>query len=598
MCGISGVITNHSERLREVYAMTKLIQHRGPDAEGFHFTERFAFGHRRLAILDLSPEGNQPMSYRDHWITYNGEIYNYIELRKTLQTLGYQFKTNTDTEVILAAYIHWGTSCVDQFNGMWSFAIYDPRNHSIFCSRDRYGIKPFYYTEQEGTLYFASEIKQFTATKNWNPTINKQIASSFFSSTLHNHSENTLFKTVKQLRGGHNLIYDLKKGNYSISRYYTPKIQTGKLSIQDAIEQYKDLLWQSVSLRLRADVRIGTSLSGGVDSSSIVGIIHKILEERKISNIQETVTACFEYKQFNEEPYVDHVIQATKVNAHKVFPNLKDFESHFDKLTWHQDEPVPSIGMLAQYIVFKTAKEKDLTVMLDGQGADEVLGGYFGFYQALLRENLSKNQYWSFLKHLCGIPYYQIHQTRQAIQAKRARIKTQALNPFDTKRTALEPSFQADSPFLQKSFDAIFDTSLPALLHYEDRNSMAWSVESRVPFLDYRLVEFTIGLPTNYKIRNGIRKFILRESCKNVLPKPIYKRYDKLGFVTPQDIWIKNNPSLFKPKFDSALKQLNDLNQTDLKIEFEDFFKANKTDTSSIWKTIAFANWMKQFNIS
>lgn len=299
MCGIAGIISRNKNDLYYIEKMCETVVHRGPDGFGYYYDDNFAFGHRKLAIIDLSDHGKQPMEYFDKYvITYNGEIYNYIELRDELKDKGYTFRSDCDTEVIMGAYDCWGEACLDKFNGMWAFAIYNKENGTIFCARDRFGIKPFYYTLLNDKFIFASEIKEFTVFNDWKSAANKKRLLDFLVQSVFDHTNETFFEGVYQLRGGEKLIYDLKTYTYTISRWYSLEWKRTKnnLSFDEAVEKFREIFTDSVRLRLRSDVKVGSCLSGGLDSSSIVCVANRILRERSDEIKQETVSSCFDTK--------------------------------------------------------------------------------------------------------------------------------------------------------------------------------------------------------------------------------------------------------------------------------------------------------------
>ena len=362
--------------------MTNVIEHRGPDGEGFYHGHQFAFGHRRLAIIDLDERSNQPMCGRDELvITYNGEVYNYIELRDELVKHGYNFKTESDTEVILAAYHFWGKACLDKFNGMWSFAIFDPRKNEVFVARDRFGIKPLYYTRVGENMGFASEIKQFTTLPNWQAKANQEQLFRFIVGGELDTTNKTMFEGVFQVLGGHCGIYNLDDHSFQIDQWYSLEESIKKLeqNAESASNIFKSIFEDSVRLRLRSDVNVGSCLSGGMDSSAIVTMMDDLLKHNNGKTVQHTISSCFEDKAYDEQEYIDEVLKYTNTKGHKVFPNEDDLFKNIDKMIWHQDEPFGSTSIFAQWTVFDKAKKENLKVMLDGQGADEQLAGYSSF---------------------------------------------------------------------------------------------------------------------------------------------------------------------------------------------------------------------------
>jgi asparagine synthase (glutamine-hydrolysing) len=605
MCGITGIIQQNKIAIMpsDLEQMNQLIQHRGPDDSGSFIHQSVGLAHRRLSILDASQKGHQPMKFQHLTITFNGEIYNFLELKQELTTAGFNFSTATDTEVILKAYSYWGEDCVQHFNGMWAFAILDTKRKELFCSRDRFGIKPLYYSVIDEKFCLASEIKQFTAIQNWQPTLNDQRAYEFLTYGWHNHTAETFFKDVFQLPQGCNLTYNLYTHQYTIKKYYHLKDRLqpssyAKLSEKEAVHQFQNLFTDAVRLRQRADVKTGSALSGGLDSSSIVATIHERLNKNQ--KIQETVSACFEDKRFDESEYIDAVATETKIKAHKVYPEAAQLWELLKKIIWHQDEPMASASSFAQYLVFEKAAKEGLKVMLDGQGADEILAGYDKFYAPHFKKLLLKKPLAAFKEF---IQYFRLHDIffRQIWQAAKPKTALDLSSYF-------HPSFQknSDSIFQRSPDDSVQNCSLnmlkevglPVLLHYEDRNSMAHSVESRVPFLDYRLVEFSLSLPNHFKIKDGKRKYILRESMKDILPSKVYNRYDKMGFVTPQEIWMEENSAFILEKISDFLqKNTGIFTQHILAFATAVFEKKERHQYGFIWRILTFVLWMQVFEV-
>lgn len=539
MCGIFGIIDQNKREIEpeELRSGLKILAHRGPDGEGTYFEKNIALGHRRLAIFDLSEKGHQPMTFCGKVIVFNGAIYNFPELRRELEKDNYTFHTGTDTEVILAAYDRWGTECVDRFNGQWAFAIYDPEKKIIFCSRDRFGIKPFYYTVFDNRFYFASEIKAFTRQRGWHKKLNITRAYEFLAYGLHEHTAETMYEGVFQLPQGNHLIYDLQRHDWELKPYYSLKDQIveSRMPFAEACEKFRFLLQDAVRLRLRADVPFCSALSGGLDSSALVRIMQGLLGQRSIS----AVSVCFpENPEIDESSFIDVLQEEKSFHSIRIIPDHKEMESLVEKVSWHQEEPISSYSVIAQYLVFRKAHSAGLKVMLDGQGADEILGGYPKFYAPYFKKLIRRNpaQLIPAIWNLVQLHHWPLEKIWNKMSALSAKSK--GLIP-----AWIHPDFQPDpknlyrpasvSGMSQLSVQLITEMGLPALLHYEDRNAMANGVESRLPFLDHRLVAFCLSLKDDYRIHDARRKYILREAMKTQLPKAIYQRYDKLGFAVP-----------------------------------------------------------------
>lgn len=622
MCGIAGCIQRKGTIDEKKFEkMVDIVKHRGPDDRGFFFENNLALGHRRLSIIDLSSDGRQPFMYGDRYIAvFNGEIYNYLELKEELQKNGYCFHTKTDTEVLVASYAYWKEKCVAHFNGMWAVAIYDREAKKIFCSRDRFGVKPFYYTIQENMFLFASEIKQFFEVLEGRPRANRECLLQYIIRGNTDYSAKTMFRDVFQLQGGHNLIYDLKTNTYEINRYYDiRKVTECRETYKNACRKFRHFFYESVGLRLRSDVPLGYALSGGLDSSAIVCVADRIVKERNAAK-QHTISSCFEDKRYDEQEYIDEVVKKTSAIPHKVFPSEKDLFKDIDKIIWHMDEPFGSTSIYAQWRVFETAANHKLKVMLDGQGSDEQLAGYTSFYSVMFADCMKKKKWKKLYKE------WKIYRMDRAVTEAHISTKEvffsaissvflprlkylvkgiyfilpQNRPPFTYRQLLKAIRQEPDAPksdareYIARSLEQ----GLASLLHYEDRDSMAHSIESRVPFLDYKLVEAAYAMPFDYKLRNGITKAVLRDGLKGVLPDKIRNRYSKLGFVTPEDQWINHNYEQYKEEVSKSLKILEDIIDRD---KAEKWFsrkqgKIQRQDFTA-WRIICAGRWVKIFNV-
>ena len=434
MCGIFGCFDRDGDVPRNILRRaTAIVSHRGPDGWGyllanpssgtanfcrdpgeFSAPATISFGHRRLSIIDLSEAAGQPMGTPegDLWITYNGEIYNYIELRKELAGKGHVFRTASDTEVILHAYREWGEECLSRFNGMWAFGLLDLRRKRLFCARDRMGVKPFYYHTNGKRFLFGSEIKQFFVDPSIPMEPHKGVAYDYLVHGVLDHSDLTFFSKIKQLRGGFFLIIDLtmESPDPAIRRYWgvDPGARIDGLTDAQYADRFRELLEDSVRLRLRSDVPVGSCLSGGLDSSSIVCIANRLLREEGGVGKQNTFSSCFEDRRFDERIFIDAVVAATGVRSHCVFPQEGDVFRELSSLLWHQDEPFGSTSIYAQWCVFRLAKETGVKVMLDGQGADELLGGYHGFFDPYMAGLLARGRFASAFREMAALK--RVHQ--------------------------------------------------------------------------------------------------------------------------------------------------------------------------------------------
>ena len=602
MCGISGIINKSQKEVNkyDIKNINNLISHRGPDDEGFFYENNFAFGHRRLSILDLSSDGHQPMHYLDkkYTVTYNGEVYNYIEIRKELEEYNYSFNSNTDTEVILASYDKWGEDCVNKFNGMWAFAIYDKKKDIIFCSRDRFGIKPFYYTEVDNKFIFGSEIKQLLEFYP-NRYVNKHILMDYLIIGFEEHTNETFFDNIFKLEQSHNLIYDLKSNSYKIKEYYDIKLD-GKISDlneNESIEKYKLKLEGSINIRLRSDVKVGTCLSGGLDSSSIATIASKLYNSESTDKFI-AIHAKSTQKNNDESEFAKDVSRHCNLDLKIVEPTNEDFLNNIDEVIYTQEEPFGSPSIFMQYFVMKKAKEVNCKVMLDGQGGDETLLGYERYYPAYLRSLSIFNGIKGFVQSsrnskltMKQLAQYFIYFTSSTIRIKRLKsknsyIKKEFLNRINKNMIVQNSYSYRDIYKLQK--DEILYTQMPHLLRYEDKNSMRNSIETRLPFIDYKVLETAMNINNNFKIKDGWSKYILRKVVENILPNNIVWRKNKLGFEAPTKSWLKNIELEMQSVVDNSII----IKTISKKIEFSNL------DDNQKWKLFNIAKWEELYAVS
>ena len=605
MCGIAGFVSRHPQPAAPVAAMTSLVRHRGPDDEGYLLfvagesvamsvggpdtpqdvrgdttpyapTRTFesvksvhvtvALGHRRLKITDLSSAGHQPMCTRDRrrWIVFNGAVFNHVELRQELRGLGHSFTTLTDTEVILAAYVQWGEACLLRFNGKWAFAILDVGAGEVFLARDRFGVKPLYYwVSPDGTFCFGSEIKQFTAFPGWSPRVNPDCAHDVLALGLLDHTDETLFRGVYQIPGGHSTRLrlgapaPLPHSRVPLFKWYVPSLEPFAGSYADAVDQYRAVFRDAVALRLRADVPIGAGLSGGLDSSAIVCQAAEVLNAQGYRSPLPTFTAYTEDPQLDERKWVAAVGNHTAIDPTFVCPTLTGLFEELDDFVWHLDEPVGYTSAYAEWSVYRAVQRAGVKVTLEGHGADEVLGGYSGFLFANVAGMLASGRWRQAFRefsilHQSGRSLGQaIPATLKSLLPGRLRDSGRRLvgrprsNPdwLDTDLTTQLSgnAFRDESrPGIRGlSVMQLLHTSLPYQLHSADRSSMAHSTEMRHPFLDCRLVELTLACPDDFKIANGVTKRVLRDALRRTLPAQVAARTDKIGFAMPEASWVQ-----------------------------------------------------------
>lgn len=564
MCGIAGIIQSNlsSYATEHLKKMTDALAHRGPDGEGLWQNEsgNVLLGHRRLSIIDLSNAGQQPMPYMGRYtIIHNGEIYNYIELKEELRKEGYSFHSQTDTEVIAAAYDCWGDECVDSFDGMFAFAIWDSTKKELFAARDRFGEKPFFYKYDNSGLIFSSEMKALWAA-GVEKKPNLKMLFNFITIGYTDNPEQpdeTFFENIFKLPAATTLKYNFNTTELIVEKYWdiNPEEQNKKITDNEALEQFNHLLTQSVKRRLRSDVKVGTSLSGGLDSSSIVSFISEL---KTLSYPPQTFTAIFPGFEKDESASAKQV--ANKFNLQQYTKAISGDEllSDWQKLCYHQEEPFGSASIYAQYKVYELAKQHDTKVLLDGQGADETLAGYHKYYKWYWQELFRNRKLYRSkeLKAARELGVLESFGYRNMIAAYFPGFANVTLENQYLLKAIKQEDLSKDFVKLQ-SKEAYYTTpdhftlngvlhfntcihGLEELLRYTDRNSMAHGREVRLPFLSHELVEFVFSLPSHYKIRNGWTKWLLRETMKNKLPDAITWRKEKTGFEPPQKSWMQD----------------------------------------------------------
>jgi len=680
MCGIAG-LCNFSEATVDtglLLRMASCMRHRGPDDEGYAFINtrdgvfktsggkdtpaavresrylyspvseidsvdahsgnfNLAFGHRRLSIIDLSPAGHQPMCNRDGkcWIVYNGEIYNYVELREELKSRGHNFMTQSDTEVILQAYEEWGFDCLNKFNGMWAFALWDCRSRKLFCARDRFGVKPFYYYADIRLFTFASEIKALLQHPAVTRQVNEEVVYNYLMWGFLGYSADTFFKDVRQLEPGHYLVVDVA-GDIAVKKWWRIDVNADIGDVSDTgarenADKLAALLEDSIRLRLRSDVPIGTCLSGGLDSSSIVCLANRLMfDDASASSLvagdrQKTFSSCHHDARIDERKFIEEVIQRTNAEKNYVFPDGEIMWQDLPSLVRHQDEPFGGTSIYAQWCVMQKVRQRGVKVLLDGQGGDELLAGYHPYYGTFLINLLLAGKLAQSFKEagkiaaITGWP----RMTASAAMSAAVSVYNFLPAPLQIAGRRLNSSLQGTQmhKLVQKDFDKKYfggsmahfkgltgdycnlqkrlatdvSTELAVLLRYEDRNSMAFSVEARVPFLDYRLVEFAFSLPSAYKIHDGWTKWILREAMKCVLPEDIRWRQDKLGFPTPQQHWLSQNKSNIRGLFSHRDCMCSGyINTTRIGGDLDALLQSDAS-AAAFWRIINLELWMKAF---
>jgi asparagine synthase (glutamine-hydrolysing) len=559
MCGIAGVISANGKASGSMEQMVAAINHRGPEGEGFYRdpSGQALFGHKRLCIIDLSPAAAQPFRYQDRYqIIHNGELYNYLELREILRAKGYAFRSDSDTEVIVAAYAEYGERCLEQFNGMFAFAIWDEAMQTLFAARDRMGEKPFFYYYQDANFVFASEIKSL-----WEWGVPKRVSSSmvynFLTIDLTSNPvdpSETFFEDIHKLPAASFLQYAVREKQLVISKYWQPELnENNDISDDQAISEFKHLFSESIRLRMRSDVAIGTSLSGGLDSSAVIAFSDAVAGERYT---HKAFTGGFPGYEKDETAFASLVSNEFGVEQFRTSIDPSEVVSLMNRVMHFQEEPVLSGSPLLQYRVYEEAKKQGVTVLLDGQGADEMLAGYQKYYkwywQQLYREkrlgstgelraarSLGNKEGFGWKNKITAL-FPELVASLQ--QGKKSRSASRSPFISEDLRSAVKQKLHyLLPPDLSLNGQLYFNSfvyGLEELLRMADRNSMAHATEVRLPFLDHRLVEFVFTLPAQFKIREGWSKWLLRKAVDKKLPDAITWRKDKVGFEPPQKLWM------------------------------------------------------------
>lgn len=563
MCGIAGIISRKAaaELQQQIMAATRIQSHRGPEDEQYWLAANgfVALGHQRLCIIDPDKRSAQPFRYLNRYsIVHNGELYNYIELKEELKKKGCTFSTTSDTEVIVAAYHAYKESCLQQFDGMFAFAIWDDEEQTLFAARDRFGEKPFYFFYNGEELLFASEMKAL-----WAAGISKEVNSNM----LYNYltigytgnpfdPQETFYQHIAKLPSASFLKYTANDAILTIEKYWIPGMEKEKAwSETEAIETFISLFTDSIRKRLRSDVGIGTSLSGGLDSSSIIAFCSALPAAQYT---HKCFTAVFEDFAKSEDQYATLVADNFNLRHHLVSVNENDLLTGMDDLMWHQEEPVGSASVLAQYKVFEKAKQHGVTVLLDGQGADELLGGYHNYYKWYWQElyaagqlkksgeieaarALGVQQQFGWKNKATAIfPHFALALLQRRNEKKASRQSALNKDFIEEQKRFFYYSAPAEPTLNGVLYFHSFVHGLEELLRYADRNSMAHAVEVRLPFLNHQLAAFLFSLPPNFKIHQGWTKWLLRKAVANKLPAGITWRKDKIGFEPPQKRWMQN----------------------------------------------------------
>ena len=626
MCGILGQFST-KEKLNKNLFLKALnnINHRGPDdfgiEEGYLNEHNFLLGHKRLSIIDLSSKGKQPFQSKDKRFTliFNGEIYNYLELKKILINKGFSFNSESDTEVLLNAWIYWGTDCLDKLIGMFSFGILDKLKNTLHIVRDGFGIKPLFYFNNIdcSEIFFSSEIEPIRVISDKKNTLNKNKAIEYLFYSLYDHEEETFIKEINSLKQGHFIKFDLNNKTKTITRWWDPNIKE-KLDItyEEAKIEVKNQFLKNIELHLRSDVRIASALSGGLDSSAIIACIKYLKPDMDI----ETFTYSAEDKNINEDYWAKLISDFTGFKNNLVTINKSDFKNDLKELIKSQGEPFGSTSIYAQYCVHRKMKENNFKVVIDGQGGDELLGGYSGYRDEKIRKfiyNGDFNKYFEYLKSLSKnynlkfeelfklslkgiLPRNILNKLTLAKNKNKYKwINFNEILEFDKNNinyfsdSTLSKYFNSSNNLTDFLYLSVDYVGLPSLLRHEDRNSMNFSLESRVPFLTNDFAEFMFKLPDEFLVSNtGRTKSIFRDSMKGILPNQIIERKDKLGFETPEFVLVKSLLEDIDQIIDIA-KEIPFFNYKNLK-NYLQFLTSDKKNFDWIaWRIINLCYWIK-----
>ena len=655
MCGIFGLWHTDKRSIAPavVQQATTTLKHRGPDDEGYLFantdTRRvvacagldtdpalelrpvaalageaydLAFGFRRLAILDLSPAGHQPMGCDQgrYWLVFNGEIYNYVELRSELKRLGHTFRSTSDSEVLLTAYRQWGRQALNRLVGMFSLAIFDAQQRMLFLARDFFGIKPLYYTFWPGNFAFASEIKALLELPGVERRANPQRVYDYLRFQLTDHGRETLFVGIYQLPAAHYLEIPLDRPDDipQPSRYWQIDLtRRSQLSFAEAGQRLRDLFLNNIKLHLRSDVPVGAALSGGVDSSAIVASMRHLQG-------QDLDLYAFSYiasdPKISEERWIDLISRASQATTHKMQPKSEELVSDLTRLISIQDEPFGSTSIYAQFRVFQAAQQARIKVMLDGQGADELLAGYFPYLAARLGSLLRQIR-WLAARRFLGQAAHTTQNGKFPLLLEAAKL---LLPPHFQKvgrqlagKSLYPPWINGDwlaEQGVNKQFHwhfgrdvlreqlhtSVAEISLPMLLRYEDRNSMAYSIESRVPFLTPDLVNFVFALPESFMIApDTTTKAIFRQAMRGIVPDAILDRRDKIGFQTPEKTWLTDLRPWVEGVLNSdAAHDIPALQLSEIDKEWQAILQGRTMFDFRVWRWVNLIQWVDQYQVA
>lgn len=621
MCGISAIIANNANGVStsNFEKFNRVIAHRGPDGECLKYFNdnleavrtdqwRVGLGHRRLSIIDLSHSGDQPMSFHGEklWIVFNGEIYNYLELKAELTKSGYSFKSSSDTEVILAAYQAWGESCFERLRGMWAIILLDKEKNKVIVSRDRLGIKPLYYfCLDEKFIALASEIKQFLQLPGFKSEGDLSVIRQYLVSGFE-RTDRTFFKKVKPILPGTYQVIDIATLQITppVSYWHPEKIRPTITDANMAAELFRKELDYSVQIHLRSDVPVGCQLSGGLDSSSVFSLMKKHYTGEAI----HTFTASFPGYEKDESPFVKAMLNGSRALPHFVAPSPEEFVSEMEKFVWHHDEPVGSFAHYAGFVLARLIGSQKIKVVLNGQGGDEILGGYWQQYYSYLLQLVKGLKIGPLCAHVFQSMGSQgneqlLKQLPAMLGRYKARITDQGIALTEKTKLTEQLGYLGSYLELPEQERRVFDIRnliLPRLLKWDDRNLMAFSVEGRYPFLDHKVIETALQFDYQTLFAKGWTKYPLRLAMKDALPESIHSRKSKWGFETPQQQWLSQNlKSLLKDWLvkDKPLSQI--VTEESLKKIATRFWRNNLLeDAQLLFRLYLLDQWLKLYTVS
>lgn len=608
MCGFSIVIERTGREVdhRMLHRMNEVVAHRGPNADGVSVRGQVGLGHRRLSIIDLASHANQPMIREESSLAYNGEIYNFRDVRAELQSLGVVFTTDSDTEVLVQALRTWWTDALPRLNGMFSFAYHDARSGKVLIARDRFGVKPLVYRLEKDRLIAGSEAKQIFAADGSQARLNEDAAIRFLLDAQLNYDAQTFFQGVEELRGGCYAIYDCAADSFEIHRWYdlAGRIERSSASYAQARDEVDAILHDAVRIRHIANVPLGACLSGGVDSSVICSISAGLVDDPSAFKV---FTSFHRDDGYDERAYSRKVVERFGFHSIEVEPDLGVLftPEKMEELARHQDQPLNSGSHFNEYMIFKTAREAGVTVVLDGQGADEYFGGYGEFWHAAQMEHLRALDIGAFKR---GLALRAASRGQSESEVLKRFLASLAPKKFvepagfiSEARQALPP--RARNTATPKSFNGlaleeVLSTSLPYQLHSEDRHSMRWSIEARMPMTDYRLVEKALSLPTEYKVGQGFQKRILRDAAPE-LPREIATRRGKMGFVSADGEFMRRNAARIRPMMAAAADYAKRFVPADRVLaDFDAVAEGKIAYHAGFFRLLSFHGWGKAFNVT